>query len=118
MEDLSNSSIINSSLQPKDIDEDALCEMLGNEECRKIYLCIQESPKIARHIMLATNIPNTTLYRKLTWLLDKGLIGGMIQKHSKKRQSDRVLFYPVIKSIKIDFDSTGVKKTIKLEQTQ
>ena len=110
------SAIINMSLQQKELDNDAIIKMLGDEQAKTIYLLISQKPRVASELRKETNIPSTTLYRKLTWLLEKGLVRGMIQQRS---HYTKILLYPIIESVVINFSKEkGIKIYTKLVYEQ
>lgn len=110
-----NSSVINSSLEQKDVDKEAFLQMLADENIRTLYRLIAEQPRIASELRHITEIPPTTLYRNLTWLLEKGLVRG---KQYRQKCYMKVMFYPVIASALITFERGNVKVITKLEPEQ
>ena len=111
---MKDSGIINTSIQNNDFDEKAFLEMFGNKRMRAIYQAIADSPKTASQLR-GLDIPNTTLYHYLTWLLQKGLVRGM---QRNKEESSKILFFPIIKNAIIEFSPYKIKVIKKTEIEQ
>lgn len=110
------SAIINTSLQHYDIDKAAFLEMLGDNQARPLYLLIAEKPSPISELKRRSGIPSTTTYRKITWLLEKGLIRGLVKS---KSQYYEILFYTIIKNAVINFSKEkGLTTEMNLEVEQ
>ena len=110
------SSIINDSIESHDLDKRAILTMVGNAQMRDIFMTIKNQPMTASQIIASTKIPQTTAYRKLTWLLKKGLIRGKIIKPLIQGASDMVLFYTLIKEFSYEWQSDQVNVIMAVEE--
>lgn len=110
-----SSSVINISLQQRDIDKSAILQMLADNQTKSLYILIAEKPRIASELRYIANIPLTSLYRKLTWLLDKGLIRGMTNKQGGYT---KITFYTIISKAIIRFENRQIKIDLELEIEQ
>lgn len=94
------SSIINSSLEYHPVVESAIPTVLVDDVMKKIYMLTQWQPMKASDLMKAGNIAQTSIYRKLSWMLDNGIIKGKIAFNGYKYE---VTFHPVIDKIRMTF---------------
>src|SRR3990172_4646353 len=105
--DIINSSIAEKPLQPK-----ALLEMLADPDLFSLWQSIRSGETVPRKIMAITRIPQTTVYRKLTWLLDNGIIRGIVK--DRKNTNDPVKLYSVIEDFSGNLNAKGQTLNIKL----
>jgi len=103
---LVNSSLVNRPLQPK-----SLLTMIAEPDLFSIGQAIRAGEVTPRGIMVRTNIPQTTLYRKITWLLDNGIIKGIVKYQDN---TYRVKVYSVIEDFSGELSAKGQNLKIKL----
>lgn len=106
-----NTSLINSSLAKNNLDTKSILQMIADPDLLSIWQAIRDGKIIAKQIQLKTLIPQTTLYRKLSWLLDKGIVKGVV-KHENFCYI--VKFYSVIEDFTGILNQRGQKLSIKL----
>jgi len=104
-------SLINSSLANKPLEPTKILQMIADPDLLGIWKAIRDGSITTKEIMLKTMIPQTTLYRKLSWLLDNGIVKGVV-KH--ENYCYIVKFYPVIEDFSGNLNSQGQKLSIKL----
>lgn len=103
-------SILELSKCEKPLDESAIPKMIATRDLFKIYQAIQQEVTNAKGVMRITGLPQTTVYRKLTWLLQKGIIKGKIRFAG---DNNEVQFFPVIHRISIDMNGL-TKPSVKV----
>lgn len=63
-----------SAEEPEGVDEEALLTALANRWDRRILAMAQETPIAAKTILARTEIPKSTLYRRVNELHERGLL--------------------------------------------
>lgn len=110
-----STSIIELSNAKKPVNPDAILKVFSDDDLKAIYQTVHIFPKLnARGLMNQTHIPQTGMYRKLSWMLDNGIISGE-EYFNEKAMKTEMRFSPVIDTIKIRVDKdfkTRVKFTL------
>ena len=95
-----------------DSKKDALLEIVSDKYCRSILGCVMDKPKSAIEITAETNIPLSTIYRRIQILCDSKLlaVSGALSEDGKKF----FLYKNKIKSINTGFSEGKIDVEIVL----
>lgn len=86
--------------------------VLADKEMLRILDCMMEKPASVHDVIRQTDIPHTTTYRKIKWLLDAGLI--IVERLEISPEGKKFsLFSSTIKSINAEHKNG--KTTVKIE---
>ncbi len=86
--------------------KERILDALGDPASREILLMLNDAPHSAQEILLANQIPQSTLYRKLHDLQELGLLG--IQRTAITAEGKRVdLYRSLLEELRVDL-SQGV----------
>jgi len=85
----------------------AILAALADEEIIKILDCAMYHSKSVNDVIKECDIPHTTAYRKIKWLLDEGLI--VIDKVQITQDGKKLsLFRSVLKALNIKYEYNSV----------
>lgn len=89
-----------------------ILEAFGDEDKKQILTGLLEQPRIISEVLTICNIPQTSGYRKINWLIDNGLLTthGFITTGDGKRVNK---YTPVFENIKINIVKNKV--TVKAQ---
>jgi predicted transcriptional regulator len=76
---------------------------LADQEIVKILDCSMFRDKSVNEVIRECNIPHTTAYRKIRWLLDNGLLLSTRNEVTEEGKKF-TLFRSVFKSLRIDYE--------------
>src|SRR5574338_949246 len=102
-------SILNAAYQSRDLNKDALKEMLRDEQKRIIFMAVKNQPMVTREIMKRTKLAQTSAYRKIRWLLENGILQGTRIRGRREFESDKVLLSTIIKEIHFDWMANTIE---------
>jgi predicted transcriptional regulator len=97
----------------------AILSALADEEIVKILSCSMYRAIPVNNIIKECNIPHTTAYRKINWLLDKGLL--LVDKIEVTSDGKKYsLVRSVLKSLHVryDYDSLTVEAEYNLDAAE
>ena len=90
-------------------------EAFGDDDRKEILTALLEQPRIISDVLSICNIPQTSGYRKINWLIDNGLLTthGFITTHEGKRVNK---YIPVFENIKINIVKNKVTVKVQLNK--
>ena len=90
----------------------SILAVLADKEMLQILDCMIEQPASVHDVMRKTDIPHTTAYRKIKWMLDAGFI--IVEKIQISPEGKKFsLFSSTIKSINAEHEKD--KTIVKIE---
>ncbi|MEX0911746.1 MAG: transcriptional regulator [Nitrosopumilaceae archaeon] len=92
-----------------------ILEAFGDEDKKRILTALLEEPRIISEVLSICNIPQTSGYRKINWLIDNGLLitHGFITTNDGKRVNK---YIPVFENIKINIVKNKVTISVHLNK--
>ncbi|MEX0764764.1 MAG: transcriptional regulator [Nitrosopumilaceae archaeon] len=92
-----------------------ILEAFGDEDKKRILTALLEEPRIISEVLSICNIPQTSGYRKINWLIDNGLLitHGFITTNDGKRVNKHM---PVFENIKINIVKNKVTISVQLNK--
>jgi predicted transcriptional regulator len=93
--------------------------VLADEELRNIFNLIKEKPVSANDILRYTNIPHTSFYRKINWMLENKLViidSVQETKDGKKYSMFRAIFNDITIKLHRDVITIEVSPTVDLAE--
>jgi predicted transcriptional regulator len=93
--------------------------VLADEELRGIFNLIKEKPVSAQEILKKTNIPHTSFYRKINWMLDNKLViidSVQETKDNKKYSMFRAIFDDIVIKLQRDIITIEATPTVDLAE--
>jgi hypothetical protein len=93
--------------------------VLADEELRGIFNLIKEKPVSAQEILKNTNIPHTSFYRKINWMLDNKLViidSVQETKDNKKYSMFRAIFDDIVIKLQRDIITIEATPTVDLAE--
>ena len=93
-----------------------ILEAFGDEDKKQILTALLKEPRIISEVLTICNVPQTSGYRKINWLIDNGLLTthGFITTNDGKRVNK---YTPVFENIKINIvkDKVAVRVLLNKE---
>ena len=90
----------------------AIFEVFFDDEMFKIFTSTIDSTKSPYELMKTYNIPHTTLYRKINWMLDsKLLVVERIENNDDGKKFN--LLRSTIESVKINYENSKLTVDVK-----
>jgi len=92
-----------------------ILEAFGDDDKKKILTALLEQPRIISEVLNICNLPQTSGYRKINWLIDNGLLAthSFITTTDGKRVNKYV---PVFENVKINIVKNKVTITVQLNK--
>ncbi|MGI0041688.1 MAG: helix-turn-helix domain-containing protein [Nitrosopumilaceae archaeon] len=92
-----------------------ILEAFGDDDKKEILTALLEQPRIVSEVLCICNIPQTSGYRKINWLIDNGLLTtrGFITTPDGKRVNK---YIPVFENIKINIVKNKVTVKVQLNK--
>ena len=92
-----------------------ILEAFGDDDKKQMLTALLEQPLIISEVLSICNIPQTSGYRKINWLIDNGLltIHGFITTSDGKRVNK---YIPVFENIKINIVKNKVTVKVQLNK--
>ena len=92
-----------------------ILEAFGDDDKKQMLTALLEQPLIISEVLSICNIPQTSGYRKINWLIDNGLltIDGFITTSDGKRVNK---YIPVFENIKINIVKNKVTVKVQLNK--
>jgi len=92
-----------------------ILEAFGDDDKKKILTTLLEQPRIVSEVLNICNLPQTSGYRKINWLIDNGLLAthSFITTTDGKRVNKYV---PVFENVKINIVKNKVTITVQLNK--
>ena len=92
-----------------------ILEAFGDDDKKQILTALLEQPRIVSEVLSICNIPQTSGYRKINWLIDNGLLAthGFITTPDGKRVNK---YIPIFENIKINIVKNKVTVTVQLNK--
>jgi len=104
---------LESMLIKQDKLKQSILAILADKEMKQILDATTYTIKSVNDIVVETGIPRTSAYRKINWMLERGILATMkivITDDGKKMS----LFQSALKSIKINYENTQI--TVEAEK--
>ncbi len=92
-----------------------ILEAFGDDDKKQILTALLEQPRIISEVLTICNVPQTSGYRKINWLIDNGLLTtrSFITTSDGKRVNK---YMPVFENIKINIVKNKVTVTVQLNK--
>lgn len=92
-----------------------ILEAFGDEDKKRILIALLEEPRVVSEVLSICNVPQTSGYRKINWLIDNGLLTthGFITTNDGKRVNK---YTPVFENIKINIVKDKVTVKVQLNK--
>lgn len=92
-----------------------ILEAFGDEDKKRILIALLEEPRVISEVLSICNVPQTSGYRKINWLIDNGLLTthGFITTNDGKRVNK---YTPVFENIKINIVKDKVTVRVQLNK--
>lgn len=92
-----------------------ILEAFGDEDKKQILTALLEEPRIISEVLSICNVPQTSGYRKINWLIDNGLLTshGFITTNDGKRVNK---YTPIFENIKINIVKNKVTVRVQLNK--
>ncbi len=92
-----------------------ILEAFGDEDKKRILIALLEEPRVVSEVLSICNVPQTSGYRKINWLIDNGLLTthGFITTNDGKRVNK---YTPVFENIKINIVKDKVTVRVQLNK--
>ena len=92
-----------------------ILEAFGDEDKKQILTALLEEPRIISEVLSICNVPQTSGYRKINWLIDNGLLTAhdFITTNDGKRVNK---YAPIFENIKINIVKNKVTVRVQLNK--
>ena len=92
-----------------------ILEAFGDEDKKQILTALLEEPRIISEVLSICNVPQTSGYRKINWLIDNGLltVHDFITTNDGKRVNK---YTPIFENIKINIVKNKVTVRVQLNK--